>query len=274
MRNKSFTLIELLVVIAIIGLLASIILVSLKSPREKARIARGLQFSQSIHHALGSEAVGVWSFDEGSGTVAFDASGYNNHATLVNGPVWRCDDTPTGTGCSLQFDGVDDYVELSQLLTIFDKSFTVSMWIKADTGISGRWGILLGDYGLGGIIVNFELHTSGRTRFYWDANPDLYGTKTLQTDAWYFITFVRDKDGGTVKSYVNAEVDIDYVGAISDKTATVKHRIGRNSRTGDTAFGPGIIDEVRIYEKTLTVAQIQQLYVEGAKRHELTFNEK
>ncbi|HNR81513.1 MAG TPA: hypothetical protein PKK37_03685, partial [Candidatus Pacearchaeota archaeon] len=30
--------------------------------------------------------VGYWSFDEGDGTVARDASGNNNHGTLTNGP--------------------------------------------------------------------------------------------------------------------------------------------------------------------------------------------
>ncbi len=53
-KNKAtaFTLIELLVVIAVIGLLASIVLVSLTSAREKGRDARRLQDISQIVKAL------------------------------------------------------------------------------------------------------------------------------------------------------------------------------------------------------------------------------
>ncbi len=51
-KNKGFTLIELLVVIAVIGMLSSIILVSLSSAREKARDATRKQDLNTIQKAL------------------------------------------------------------------------------------------------------------------------------------------------------------------------------------------------------------------------------
>ena len=106
--NKGFTLIELLVVIAVIGLLSSIVLISLGSARKKARIAAGLQFSANVHHGLGAYAVGMWEFN-GDGT---DSSGLGNNA-IITGANFVAD-TPTGNGSALEFNRAEgDWVQIN-----------------------------------------------------------------------------------------------------------------------------------------------------------------
>jgi prepilin-type N-terminal cleavage/methylation domain-containing protein len=64
-RYKAFTLIELLVVIAIIGLLSSVVLVSTSGLRDRAEITKIMQWAKSLNSLLGSQAAGIWNFDEG-----------------------------------------------------------------------------------------------------------------------------------------------------------------------------------------------------------------
>lgn len=102
MKNKSFTLIELLVVIAVIGLLSSIVLVSMKGAKEKARIAKAQQEIGQIVTAMylfkdkygelppiGDNCSGCYNPCDGSWVVAMDA--------LVNeGLIGRIDKDPWG----------------------------------------------------------------------------------------------------------------------------------------------------------------------------------
>jgi len=69
MKNRGFTLIELLVVIAIIGILASVVLTSLNSAREKGRVAsikstlKNLQSQAEIYYNDNGTYAGLCSSD-------------------------------------------------------------------------------------------------------------------------------------------------------------------------------------------------------------------
>jgi hypothetical protein len=159
---------------------------------------------------------------------------------------------------ALQFDGQDDYVELSQALNIFSSSFTIEIGVF-HTAESRA--ILLGDYVedstlLGTINVNFEITADNRLRLYWAGSPDLRGVKTVPVGQWCNVAFVRDKSNNKFCSYVEGSLDIDYSGALSDKVATIPHRIGMDSRTGKTAF-EGRIKYIRIWNKALSQSEIQ-----------------
>ncbi len=71
-QQKGFTLIELLVVIAIIGILSTIVMVSLNTARGKARDARRVTDVRQLQLALQMYYDAVGSYPSGTGATALD----------------------------------------------------------------------------------------------------------------------------------------------------------------------------------------------------------
>jgi len=207
---------------------------------------------------LGASLAGHWTFDANdiSGVTALDRSGNSYNGTLTNGPV-----TATGiTGNSLDFDGTDDYVPLAISATI-SAPYTISLWAQTDraVGLSGIAGSRHGGE------HSFDVKFSGGTLVHGDIGNgsswiDISADASFAyvTATWYHLVYVVTTTGYNL--YINGSLATSEAFAAStpllvDGTHTL--RIG-NSSSGE--LHDGKIDDVRIYNTSLTPAQITTLY--------------
>lgn len=271
MKNckKGFTLIELLVVISIISLLSSIVLASLNSAREKGRIAASMQFSASMQHSLGAEAVGIYNFEDGSGLVAKDASGLNNNGTIVGvGTTWSTDTYASNNSkYSLAFAGTGNYINLARGLGIANTNFTITLWLKT-TSANGQMYVIANS----GAGNGYRFGLSSGTIAFLIGNAVTYtetacgGSRQVNDGKWHNIAGEFDRTGLAFKCYIDG---------------TLIGKVALPSSYPDMLDGPpsigssmhccnaytGNLDDVRIYATNLSLASIQKIYDEGKATH-------
>jgi hypothetical protein len=83
--------------------------------------------------------VAYWSFDEGSGTIAYDFSGNENNGTLYNGStICSGQDCPNWVdgkfGKALSFDGINDYLKVSSFP--ISEAISIAYWKKNSTDLA------------------------------------------------------------------------------------------------------------------------------------------
>ena len=277
MKNRSFTLIELLVVIAVIGLISSIVLVSMKGTTTKAKIAKALDFSQSVNHALGAYAVGIWNFDDPDDpSQALDASGYGNHGA-INGAVYTSDTPHAVVGAgqgkyALSFDGTSDYVNAGagSSLNFGTGDYTLAFWFKwTGPGIYGGFAMKGAHWGAHGNPFVFWGRPNGMNVGV--SGGGVLGEMGFNTGGedrrWHHFVLTRNSETITVYTdtrYLNSMT----ISGLGNTDTGSPLLIGRGAgMIGENNFFKGLIDEVRIYSWALTTAEIQKHYAEGLKKY-------
>jgi hypothetical protein len=206
--------------------------------------------------------VGHWSFDEGMGTIAADGSGNGHTGTLQYGPGWAGSPACRVGGC-LSFDGVDDYVRVADSAQLrITGDVTISAWIRptgsrtTQSVVSKRY-----EFELGPIrnVAPYPLRWSQK-------QPDgtlVTGNLTVATevDQWQHVVLVRDGATREITGYKNGVLALSSSYALAPGTSSYALNIGRNPG-GNQRFR-GRLDEVRIYDRVLSAAEVQALYEEG-----------
>jgi hypothetical protein len=204
-----------------------------------------------------SGLVAAYSFNEGTGATLTDRSG-SGHAGAISGATW----TSGGKyGSALSFDGVNDWVTVNDANALdFTTGMTVEAWVYPTANGSGSWRNVLIKERPGGEVYNLYANADANTPVAYvvrAADPssplDARGTSQLPSNTWTHLAVTYD--GTTLRLFVNGtQVGSRAVsGALLTSNGAL--RFGGNSVWGE--FFQGRLDEIRLYNRALTVSEIQ-----------------
>ncbi|MGB0384154.1 MAG: Ig-like domain-containing protein [Ardenticatenaceae bacterium] len=236
-------------------------------PPELVEGSKGRDASVATTGLAGDEVptdglVAYWSFDDGTAT---DHSGNGNDGTVVGASL-----TNGKIGGALSFDGSNDYVNVphDSSLNPGIADFSVSFWMNTTSSdlsamLNKRSGCTANSF------WETRLWSQGKplvSQYNSSSNYIFFqGTMTLNDGSWHHMAIVRQSNSATL--YLDGEVD-----AAGTATSVVNMANSASLLIGDdpcvgldgTQFYSGLFDEVRIYGRALSDAEIQTLYQQAS----------
>jgi chitodextrinase len=214
-----------------------------------------------------------WTFDEGSGKTARDSSGSGNNGTLVNNPTW----TAGKINGALSFSGVKGNVTTPAINLSGTRAVTVSLWVNRTYSKSGGhtlfestanfsssttgFGLFPDDSSTcsgGGMLVGLRGNAGNNLKCY--AQPS--------SGVWHHLVAVFDKSQSP-SNQVNLYVDgVLHTAKAQVNSSANTNNFGSNplylmSRGGKQQFCAGVIDDLRLYSRALSLTEVQQLHALG-----------
>ena len=197
--------------------------------------------------------VAAYAFNEGTGTTIGDASGNTNTGTLTNGPTWN---VAGKFGAAVNFDGVNDHVLVPHSASLnLTTAMTLEAWVNPSVALSNWKAILQKEqdtYFLTASSDQQNRPASGFTLSTGVCCPFVYATSALVPTTWTHVAATYN--GAQIQLYINGVPVSSTPATGSIQTTTTPLRIGGN--TYATEFFQGMIDELRIYNRALTAAEI------------------
>ncbi len=199
-----------------------------------------------------------------------DSNG-TNHGTGYNGVTFGTARYGAAAG---SFDGVDDYVFLGKPASLNLSAGSIEAWVYNTN--DGQYVIFSSADGtVGGLYGLFALYRNTAGKFaaliFKEGDPNYkYAVSTnniFSLNNWHHVVFTVDSTGN--KIYVDGSLQaVTYSAGDSSQTQflgyihakIVDYEIGRENLTGYYNHFNGLIDEVVVYNRALTPAEITDIY--------------
>jgi len=205
--------------------------------------------------------VGYWRMDRESGNV-IDYSGEGNDGTPENGVSRGVNGTFSTQ--SFDFDGADDYIDTGKSDNVQTDDFSLSLWMNPDTRPSSGQRLVNKDSSGNGWSLSYGDPGQGRLRFFVRGmdNVSLDTPDLINAGNWYHLTAVFDNSNNNRYIYVNGKrqaSNTDDTGSPS----TNGDSIALGAEADNEIHYDGKLDEVRIYNRSLSGSEVEDLYFKG-----------
>ncbi len=197
-----------------------------------------------------------------------DTSGSGLNGTAQGSPVYV--DSLSGLGQALEFDGVEDYVEVpigNKITGWSDSTFSIWVNINPDNTTS-NW-MRAFDFGSADTTnlflcprtgTNGAVRTAIRVPSKNNGNEVGVTSSATLSDGWHHVACVFDNDANTLTLYVDGwsagsvETDIRPM----DLGVTTNNWLGQSQYDADSLYD-GLLDEFRIYNRALSAGEVRYL---------------
>ena len=218
--------------------------------------------SVSVQAAITGSLAAAYAFDEGVGSTTADSSG-NGVTGQIQGASWT---TNARHGKALSFNGSSNYVDIANPSSLQGTgSMTWSSWIYATANPTDD-GNIIAKSSWGNKNIGWQFKTTpdtGRQTFGILISPDGSNyaercSKTVRSlNTWYHVAAVYNASTATLDIYVNGVLDNGVLYNTvprSQYSPSLSVTVGKRS---DGYLFKGVIDDLRVYNRALTQADIQ-----------------
>jgi Concanavalin A-like lectin/glucanases superfamily len=211
----------------------------------------------AITESQASGLVAAYAFDEGAGSVVADASG-NGHTGTISGATWIA---AGRYNRGLDFNGTNALVTIGDAAKLdLTTGMTLAAWVYPTPTLTNWSTVVMKEQPGHFVYTLYAGSPANRPSLYFNISTGSSGERSvtgptaLPLNTWTHLAGAYD--GATLRLYVNGTPVASQAATGAIATSVSPLRIGGNAVWGE--YFRGRIDEVRVYNRAFSQADIQQ----------------